>query len=74
MKTRALVGFTRDDFFCWLATEARAVGAAVMMNPSQRRAWLRDDQYFRVNTEAEIETLGVKVDEIITRQSMEGAA
>lgn len=74
MKTRALVGFTWVDAFCWLATEARAQGCSIMVSNTQRRAWLREDQYFVVKDEAEIEKLGVKIDEIITRQSMEGAA
>lgn len=74
MKTRALVGFTQVDAFCWLATEARAQGCALMMSNSQTRAWLRSEQYFIVKDESEIGKLGVKIDEIITRQSMEGAA
>lgn len=76
MKKRALVGFTWVDAFSWLATEARAQGCALMVSSSQKRAWLREDQYFVVKDEAEIETLGVKIDEIITRRSLglEGAA
>jgi hypothetical protein len=74
MKTRALVGFTAVDAFCWLATEARAQGCALTMSHTQTRAWLREDQYFIVKDESEIANLGVKVDEIITRKSLEVAA
>lgn len=74
MKTRALVGFTWEDAFCWLATEARALGCAMMVRSTQKRAWLGEDQYFVLKDEGEIAGLGVKIDEIITRQSMEGAA
>jgi hypothetical protein len=74
MKMRALVGFTWPDAFSWLATEARAKGCAIMVSSSQKRAWLRDDQYFIVKDESEIEKLGVRVDEIITREGWEFAA
>ena len=74
MKTLALVGFTFVDAFCWLATEARAEGCAIMVSHTHKRAWLRDEQYFIVKDESEIGKLGIKVDQIITRQSMEGAA
>ena len=74
MKTRALVGFTRADAFCWLATEARAEGRSVMMGACQKNAWVGADHYLLVRDEAELEGRFVKVDQIITRQSMEGAA
>jgi hypothetical protein len=71
VKTRALVGFTRIDAFCWLATEARAQGSSLSMSSNQTRAWLRDEQYFIVKDESEIGKLGIGIDEIITRKSME---
>lgn len=54
MKTRALVGFTWVDAFSWLATEARAQGCAIMVSNTQKRAWLREDQYFVLKDESEI--------------------
>jgi hypothetical protein len=74
VKTCALVGFTRADAFCWLATEARAEGKAVLMSACQKNAWVGVDHYLLVRDEAELEVRIVPVDQIITRQSMEDAA
>lgn len=74
MKKTALVGFTRIDAFCWLATEARDRGCSVQVSATQKTAWLRGEIVLMVRDEAELNALPGGVDQIITRQSLEGIA
>lgn len=72
MKRIALEGFTREDAFCWLASEARADGCAVMIHAGGKTATMRSAVVSIIGPKEKADPS--KFDQIITRRSLEVAA
>jgi hypothetical protein len=72
VKRIALEGFTREDAFCWLATEARADGVSVMFHADGKKATTRHAVISIMGPQETADP--VQFDQIITRGSLEVAA